>query len=763
MPKTAFFAYPATPPFLGETITQAVGQIDKARNLIVTPWPKLDVIGLKIDDLIRDRISTADFLIADITYPNFNVYYEIGFAIGQQKPVVLTMDYAVEKAAANVNLTGLFDTIGQLRYQNAAELVSKLSDSPPLWANQYLKEKDHSQPLFLLDTYRKTDFRNYIAQSIINSSVQHRGFDPEEIPRLSLTAAIGYVSASAGVIVPLVSKEIEDWHRHNLRAAMIAGMSQGLGIEPLIIQYEDAPAPLDYRDFIDTGRIRVEVENSVLEYCQSTLIRNQQRAGLIGRVRRTILNEIDIGSSAAENEFQKLAAYFVPTAEFQRANRSTGALVVGRKGSGKSAIFYQVAEAKAHDRRNLVIELNPASHSLSELRQELLGVVSLGVFDHTIAAFWQYILYAEILLKLREILLPKARYELRLLKKIDEIERRFKLTDEVVAGDFTSRLELAVRTVVKHVKDRTLAEGDIKQKITNILFESDIPSFRTAIADLGSEFQKIVLLFDNLDKGWPARQVEAHDIRTVHHLIDALNKMERELRRSEIDFEYLLFLRSDVYENLVQETSDRGKYNVIRVDWSDTKQLENLIQQRVIFNVPEPRRAEAWNAVNPTLDSGATAISQMIASSLMRPRFLIDLCEKAISFAVNRGHESVTTGDVESALEQHSLYLVSDFGYEIRDVAGITEDIFYRFIGLGDTLTADEVRDAIGNVEGTSVDRIVDLLLWYGFLGVPGPGGRAIYIFDRDYDMRRLDADRRAQGADLLYVVNPAFLMGLKP
>ena len=337
------------------------------------------------------------------------------------------------------------------------------------------------------------------------------------------------------------------------------------------------------------------------------------------------------------------------------ALRASGALVVGRKGSGKSAIFYQVSEGKSKDRRNLVLELSPASHSLSELRQELLGVVNLGVFDHTIAAFWQYILYAEILLKIREAALPKARYDLDLLKKIGDLEKRFHFTDELVAGDFTARLELAVRTIVGHVK-RAEPNKDIKQQLTNILFESEIPSFRDAIRSLGSQFSKIVLLFDNLDKGWPARQVESHDIRTVHHLIDALNKIERELRRSEVTFEYLLFLRSDVYENLVQETSDRGKYNVIRVDWSDPKQLEYLIRERVISNVDESKAANAWEAVNPTLGSSDTAIGQMINSSLMRPRFLIDLCEKAISFAINRGHGSVNADDVEAALRQHSLF-----------------------------------------------------------------------------------------------------------
>jgi hypothetical protein len=298
--------------------------------------------------------------------------------------------------------------------------------------------------------------------------------------------------------------------------------------------------------------------------------------------------------------------------------------------------------------------------------------------------------------------------------------------------------------------------------LTNVLFENDIPKLRDAIVDLASGFEKIVLLFDNLDKGWPPRQVESHDIRTVHHLIESLNKIERELRRSGIKFEYLLFLRSDVYDNLVADTADRGKFNLIRVDWTDPTQLEALIRERVISNVDQSKAAAAWESVNPVLRGGVTAITKMIESSLMRPRFLIELCEKAISFAINRRHAMVSVDDVEDALKQQSLFLVSDFGYEIRDVAGLTEDIFYKFIGKGDTFTSDEIIEIIGRSHNLSFERLIDLLVWYGFLGIPGADGKPLFIYDRLYDMRRLEADRAEQADNLLYVVNPAFLRGLE-
>jgi hypothetical protein len=133
----------------------------------------------------------------------------------------------------------------------------------------------------------------------------------------------------------------------------------------------------------------------------------------------------------------------------------------------------------------------------------------------------------------------------------------------------------------------------------------------------------------------------------------------------------------------------------------------------------------------------------MIENSLRRPRFLIDLCERTLSFAVNRGHGFVTEADVEEGLRQMSLYLVSDFGYEMRDVVGTPEDIFYSFIGAPNLLTGQDLEKLLSeDVFGLDAKEIIDLLLWYGFLGVVGPSTEPIFIYDRAYDFRRLEAER---------------------
>jgi hypothetical protein len=657
MPKTAFFAYPSADPIMS-TADEAVREV---RAIHVTPWPHMNTFGYRLDNLIREQIDTADFLLADVTIPNFNVYYEIGYCIGSGKPVVPTVDFSLKGSKDNVDLTGLFATTGQIRYQNFKELSSKV-DKIDLnqWHPIARKPRNYNQPLFFLGAFKRTNFIEYISSAISNSKVELRQFDPTDTNFMSINDGFAEVSASTGLILPLIGPEVEGDVKHNLLASALAGMAHGMGIEPLLIQFNDVPAPVDFREFISTARGRLETTKEVEDYCQQTLILNQRSKPPARKRSPTLLEQVDLGKSAAEHEATRLDQYFVHTAQFTSASRAKGGIVVGRKGSGKTAIFFATLERKQSDKRNLTVPLMPVSHRLSELRQNLVDVKTAGFFDHTIEAFWQYIIYMEIIYSLREAILPKAKYNLSKLRQIESVEERFKMGSEHVYGDFTSRLETAVELVIKTIRE-TPNPNKAKETITNVLFEHEISKLRDAVVQLAADYKTISLLFDNVDKGWPATRVEQHDVRTVQHLINVMNKVQRELARRQLNFEYLLFLRGDVYERLVEDTADRGKFDPIKVDWSDAEQLSHLLHQRVISAVPEGREDAAWNAINPMMDDKRTAVDVMIGASLMRPRFLIDLAEKALSIAVNRGHSMITADDVKTALQKHSLYLVTDF------------------------------------------------------------------------------------------------------
>jgi Cdc6-like AAA superfamily ATPase len=752
-------AYPGSSVSVKEAISRAV-ELSAHQDLRLKQWENLSILGFKIDDLVRDQITDTAALVADITYPNHNVFYEIGFALALGKPIVPTVNTAIIGAVAKVQSIGLFDTTGWLPYENGEDLSEKLRKWQNVsWYNRYDKKRDQSQPLFILDTLKKTDFRNHIVSAVNNAHVQYRIFVPEEVPRLTAAQSIADVSASAGVILPIIADDIVGSELHNLRAAFLLGLAHGYDIDALAIQYDNGPAPLDYRDFITNSTSRRETERHVDDYAKATLILNQKLGVHRRRIAPGLLGRINLGASFAEGETQTLELYFVETAEFARAMRAEAAVVVGRKGSGKSAVFQRVVERKSKDKGRCVVDLRPASHNLSELREGLLNVVQAGLFDHTVAAFWQYILYFEVLLKIREMVLPKSKNDFKLQQIIREIEDRFSLTDDVVAGDFTSRLEDVVRLVLAEAK-RSASATELRETLTNRLFEGTIPKLRDAVISLSDHFTDILVLIDDLDKGWPPRRVEAQDVNTIKHLIESLNKIHRDLGRKKIELRHLVFLRSDIYERLVEQTSDRGKYNVIKVDWSDSEQLRHLIWQRVASEFDENQSRRAWDAINPKIGE-QDAVAVMIDHSLRRPRFLIDLCERVISFAVNRGHDTVTDGDVQDGVKQMSLVLVSDFAYELRDVAGTPEDLFYHFIGAKDLMTASELTAVIDSAKiGLPVIEAIDLLVWYGFIGIVA-GDKPTFIYDRAYDFRRLEAEKPKDESELLYAVNPAFLVGL--
>src|SRR3546814_11064399 len=74
----------------------------------------------------------------------------------------------------------------------------------------------------------------------------------------------------------------------------------------------------------------------------------------------SILAKVHFGASSAENEITDLADYYLATDEFRRALQGAARLVVGRKGSGKSAVFFRVRDKISSSRRNICLALKTA-------------------------------------------------------------------------------------------------------------------------------------------------------------------------------------------------------------------------------------------------------------------------------------------------------------------------------------------------------------------------------------------------------------------
>src|SRR5690606_6654553 len=131
-------------------------------------------------------------------------------------------------------------------------------------------------------------------------------FDPKEQPRLSLVEAFRNVASSIGVIVNLLSKNNTDFRYNNLRGAFIAGLSHGLGRCFIMLQEGEDPVPIDYRDLAKAYRHPTEIDKHIAAFVPLITARLQETQQIKPIVPRNLLEKLDIGATAAENEVSHL-------------------------------------------------------------------------------------------------------------------------------------------------------------------------------------------------------------------------------------------------------------------------------------------------------------------------------------------------------------------------------------------------------------------------------------------------------------------------
>ena len=116
----------------------------------------------------------------------------------------------------------------------------------------------------------------------------------------------------------------------------------------------------------------------------------------------SLLARMTFGASSAENEFPDLGEYYLQTDAFLRTARGEVRLVVGRKGSGKTALFSQIRDKVRQNRQNIVLDLKPEGYKLKKFKEAVAVFLREGSYEHTIMALWEYLLLLEICYKLLE-------------------------------------------------------------------------------------------------------------------------------------------------------------------------------------------------------------------------------------------------------------------------------------------------------------------------------------------------------------------------
>lgn len=152
-------------------------------------------------------------------------------------------------------------------------------------------------------------------------------------------------------------------------------------------------------------------------------------------------------------------------------------LVVGRKGAGKTAIFAQVRDRMRQNTKNVVLDLLPDGYQLLKFKEMVLKFLGPASLEHTITAFWEYLLLLEICHKLLQKDSTIHMRDRRLTQPYRDLATLYQTDEYVVEGDFSERLSTLLQHIANDYQAKYGSETDRflrQQEVTELLYRHDV-------------------------------------------------------------------------------------------------------------------------------------------------------------------------------------------------------------------------------------------------------------------------------------------------
>jgi hypothetical protein len=681
--KTIFFAYEDGHQDNKDAIGRATLDYNKHQKAYkVKKWEDLRVSGSVIATKVFDQIRQCSKFACDLTYLNHNVLFELGYAIAQKKILKIFLNPSIKDAEKNYSEIKILKTIGYAKFLNAKD-ISKEFQKSKVEEEALLIEKiipgyekvELERDIFLINIKNKNqaaidieDFLNIMEKDCITNN-------EDEIPYQPLAWYLNAILKSKIVILHMVGTEKKDYKATNAEYSLYAGLAYGLGKEVLMIAPEPFKAPIDYSDILIEyssaddciNKVEAWLENRSKKE-QNPLVQNRSESKHDeADVRELNLLKLGIGDGVAERENFDGSNTFVEIEAYIKATQRQKAVVVGRKGTGKSEMFLRIQENLKSDKNNYNIVIKPDS-------DELLSNVELSNLYDTprskkafLMTVWQYVIFSKIFKQIFENSENLGLTE----KECVAINNYHEENEEIFSLNFYGMiLYIAGKYADQNIVQDPSLLDKIKRRINpmiviiNNYFEK-------------RKYQKITILADNLDKGWEATSdldIQSLMLISLMDYVDTLNSQYK----NKVSIYSIIFLRKDIYQYILRNVREPDKMviDVIEIQWdSFPVLLKNVIDKRMLSVLGMDSNVEKiWKDYFNV--SGTDHPFEKIRSQIVnRPRDAIYFISKLFESAANNNQLKVIDKDFAYALDAYSKYLHSNLIAELKAEFPMIEDI----------------------------------------------------------------------------------------
>jgi hypothetical protein len=743
-----FFGSPWEPALRREAIQNAATQLTDTGVIRARPWTDVRVGGQFVIDAIVAVIDQCALAAFDVTDLNGNVWFELGYAIGRNKRIWLLRDDTSRDSAGDWQRLKLLTTIGYTPFVNSQHIVAGFyKDRPDLVERTVFDTAiaqalgDEPKPTLLyLPSLHETEAGRAITRRL--SQERKRGLmviadDPNEAAVRPLSWYAQTISSSLATVVHFTSPSRTDARIHNARCALVSGLAHGLGRPLLMLAEADFYAPIDYRDLLRVYRSANTAAQAVDQWIGEQLSLQtlpEVRARSVDQRRReATLKSIHLGDFVAENEATELSEYFVETTAYKDVLTRNLVLFVGRKGSGKTANLIIAARDLASDRRNLVVVVKPNAYEFEGLVALIKRYRVDGDQGFLVEAIWKFLLLTSIAKALAEELRVRPGVaadtrEGQFLQFIDAHPELFEL-------EFASRLELAVQSL----NESPIADDGVTQRrarISEALHQGTMQRIEQLTAPLLREKRRVAVLVDNLDKGW-TRDADIDELsRFILGLLASIGRVFTGLGRPHGDGDpritAAIFLRSDIFQQVMRSAREPDKIPVVRVDWPDEALLLRIVQDRYSNSLGLDDGDSMWQDYFCSTVHGVDTKRYLLDRVLPKPRDFIYVCTTALSLASNRGSDRVQVDDLQAAEKIYSQNAVEALLVENGLTVKETEGVLIELLGGRAEMTVRELRQKMvaAGIEEDRHSAVIHHFFELSLIGVAVAPGNYRFSYD---------------------------------
>lgn len=474
------------------------------------------------------------------------------------------------------------------------------------------------------------------------------------------------------------------------------------------------------------------------------------------------IQRLYFGKDDAETDFTGsglLRESFLKTDVYDRIKARVKTLVIGRKGSGKSALCLMLNRQLYNEVNSCIV--TPDAISAEEIRRfQMVGVNE----QQSKKLVWQYVFLIQIckfllsvarrtwasesdwppeIKKVRQFLIDNhevddLNFQEKFWKVINRISTTLKL------GAFGSSLEIGV-------KDAPNAGLQLSTQLD--FLESWLTSQLSQLQQ-----HRLYILVDKVDEIWS-------DDPSSSDMAVGLLMAAKDINVKFENVSCIVFLRSDIYEQLQFFDKDKLRGDEEAILWTK-ETLPELVLARAQTSTGNLTMTadQLWSRYFPARIHHMPTVEFILSHTLMRPRDVIQLCNLCTDLARRENSSSVLEKHILQALDVYSSWKLNDLIGEYRVSYPFLNDLLLLFTNISFVLPRKRLEEMYGRVQGvlkgrypdyTSVlgtDAILNILYGVGFLGVQRKHETLYYY----------KVPGTVEASDKVFVIHPAFRSALK-